>query len=96
MNNTIGYNLFTTRDAKFHSAIKQPVASAYGFKSALEFEPIVDDCTNLMVRRLDEDIVQSKDKKACNLSEWMQYCQSSIRNQSNPRPLADFWQMHST
>lgn len=72
----IGYNLFTTRDAFFHAALKQPVAGAYGFKSALEFEPFVDECIVAMVRGLEERIVQSKEKKACDLAAWMQYCSS--------------------
>ncbi|KAI0442804.1 cytochrome P450 [Xylaria telfairii] len=69
----IGYNLFTTRDAVSHSTLKQPVAAAYNFKSALEFEPIVDECIETIVTRLDKIIVQSKTKKACDLGEWMQY-----------------------
>ncbi|KAJ8119749.1 hypothetical protein ONZ43_g3370 [Nemania bipapillata] len=69
----IGYNLFTTRDATTHSMLKQPVATAYSFKSALEFEPIVDECIETMVTRLDEMIVQSKTKKPCDLGAWMQY-----------------------
>ncbi|RYP44790.1 hypothetical protein DL768_008781 [Monosporascus sp. mg162] len=71
--NTIGYNLFTTRDAQYHSALKQPVASAYGLKSALELEPIVTDCITTFVRRLDEEMVQSKGEKACDLAAWLQY-----------------------
>ncbi|KAH8202691.1 hypothetical protein TruAng_003177 [Truncatella angustata] len=71
--NTIGYNLFTTRDAHYHSAIKQPVANAYGMKSALEFEPIVDDCIVKFVRRLDDETMGPKGKKACDLAAWMQY-----------------------
>ncbi|KAK0723551.1 cytochrome P450 [Lasiosphaeria miniovina] len=69
----IGYNLFTTRDPAYHAALKQPVAAAYGFKSALEFEPIVDQCIETMVRRIDELIVQAKVRKACDLAGWMQY-----------------------
>ncbi|KUI69397.1 Pisatin demethylase [Cytospora mali] len=69
----IGYNLFTTRDAAFHAALKQPVATAYGFKASVEFEPIVDECIEAMVRGLDERIVQSKEKQACDLAAWMQY-----------------------
>lgn len=72
--NKIGYNLFTTRDPAFHAALKQPVAAAYGIKAAVEFEPIVDECIETMVRRLDEKMVQSKEKKACDLAAWMQYC----------------------
>lgn len=94
MGKTIGYNLFTTRDAQYHSTLKHPVASAYGFKSALEFEPIVTDCINTFVRRMDEDMVQSKEKKRCDLGAWMQYCKLPMC-----RGCFDFgltWQMHST
>ena len=66
--------MFTTRDAPYHAATKQPVANAYSLKSAIEFEPIVDDCITTFVRRLDEEMVPSKAKKACDLSAWMQYC----------------------
>ncbi|RYP08952.1 hypothetical protein DL764_001563 [Monosporascus ibericus] len=76
--NTIGYNLFTTRDAQYHSALKQPVASAYGLKSALELEPIVTDCITTFVRRLDEEMVQSKGEKACDLAAWLQHCQHHV------------------
>lgn len=75
MGNKIGYNLFTTRDAHFHSEIKQPVASDYGFKSSLEFEPIVTECITAMVKRLEEDFVQPRQKKECDLGAWMQYCE---------------------
>lgn len=76
--NKIGYNLFTTREPALHTALKQPVAHAYGIKSALEFEPIVDECIETMVRRLDEEFVKTKIRRPCDLAAWIQYCRSHI------------------
>ncbi|PSR79888.1 cytochrome P450 [Coniella lustricola] len=71
----IGYNLFTTRDAAYHSALKKPVAAAYSLKAALEFEPIVDECIEAIVRHLDEYVIKGdkKNKKAWDMAAWMQY-----------------------
>ncbi|CZT12472.1 hypothetical protein WAI453_008911 [Rhynchosporium graminicola] len=70
--NTIGYNLFTSRDHQFHVSIKQPVAAAYGRANMIEYEPIVDSCIVKFVQRLIEEF-DTKERVPCDLGSWFQY-----------------------
>ncbi|KAJ6257452.1 Cytochrome P450 monooxygenase [Drechslerella dactyloides] len=61
-------NLFNTTNEEFHHRIKKPVARAYAMSSIVEYEPFVNDTTDLFLRRLDELSGQEID-----FSAWLQY-----------------------
>lgn len=46
-------SLFNTRDERYHSMCKKPIANAYSMSNMVEFEPLVDSTTSLLMTKLD-------------------------------------------
>ncbi|KAL2422085.1 Cytochrome P450 monooxygenase cicH [Exophiala dermatitidis] len=46
-------SLFNTRDERYHSMCKKPIANAYSMSTMVEFEPLVDSTTSLLMTKLD-------------------------------------------
>lgn len=46
-------SLFTALDERYHTSIKRPIATAYSMSTIIEFEPLVDSTTALLMSRLD-------------------------------------------
>ena len=45
--------MFSIIDPVGHKDLKRPVGSAYALSSLLDFEPLTDDCTQILERKLD-------------------------------------------
>ncbi|KAL2438169.1 Cytochrome P450 monooxygenase cicH [Exophiala dermatitidis] len=46
-------SLFNTRDERYHSMCKKPIANSYSMSTMVEFEPLVDSTTSLLMTKLD-------------------------------------------
>lgn len=46
--------LFSTPDEDYHAKIKRPIAQAYSMTALVDFEPLIDSTTDLLVQSLDE------------------------------------------
>lgn len=57
-------------DESQHSATKRPIAPAYSLSTLIEFEPLVDSTTAVLLSRLDEF---EKDHAVVDLSLWLQF-----------------------
>lgn len=62
-------SLFTTLDEKYHQTYKRPIANAYSMSTLVEFEPLVDSTTRLLLQRLDEFV---ESKSVVDLGVWLQ------------------------
>ena len=47
-------SLFTALDENCHTSIKKPIATAYSMSTMIEFEPLVDSTTSLLMSKLDD------------------------------------------
>lgn len=47
-------SLFTALDENCHASIKKPIATAYSMSTIVEFEPLVDSTTSLLMSKLDD------------------------------------------
>lgn len=63
-------NLFSTRDERFHSDQKRPIASAYSMTAMLEIEPAVDSCTEIFLNQIRKMI---DNHQPIDLGTWLQY-----------------------
>jgi len=45
--------IFSVRDEKKHRDIKRPIAAAYSMSTMKELEPMNDECSAILVRKLD-------------------------------------------
>jgi len=53
-------NLFTERDNTVHATMRRPVAQLYSLTNLLAYEPAVDTCNSILLRRLRELAVSEK------------------------------------
>lgn len=63
-------NLFGERDPARHKAMRRKVAPIYSMSSMVSYEPYVQNCIELLAKRLDEF---SEAERTINVGEWMQY-----------------------
>ena len=62
-------SLFTTLDEQYHQTYKRPIANAYSMSTLVEFEPLVDSTTRLLLQRLDEFVSAGS---VVDLGVWLQ------------------------
>ncbi|KAF2131728.1 pisatin demethylase [Dothidotthia symphoricarpi CBS 119687] len=63
-------NLFSTRSFATHATLRRPITSLYSTTHLLSYEPAVDNCNNLLLRRLSE---YAREKKDFDVRELMQF-----------------------
>jgi cytochrome P450 len=63
-------NLFSTRDPQYHRDQKKLVANAYSMSALIEMESSVDDCTKLLLSKMEP---YAQTRTAVDLGEWLQY-----------------------
>ena len=63
------YHLFSIQDTSYHASLKKTIAGLYTKSAVRDFEPHIDNCTMLLMRRLSEI---SRDTTAVvNISLWL-------------------------
>ncbi|EQB54556.1 cytochrome P450 [Colletotrichum gloeosporioides Cg-14] len=63
------HNLFSARDRTVHGLMRRKVASMYSMSTIKSYEPYVDSCVALLLKRFDEF---SESGKTFDLQQWMQ------------------------
>jgi cytochrome P450 len=61
-------SLFTTRDPAHHKALKRPVAGKFSMTSIRTMEPLVDECSEIFLRSMEDLEGQMVD-----LGAWVQW-----------------------
>ncbi len=64
------YNLFSEPSISVHANVRRPLAQLYSQTTLLSYEPFVDTCNTILLKRLEE---YAQDGKALNVRELMQY-----------------------
>jgi hypothetical protein len=62
--------IFSVRDEKAHRVVKRPVANAYSIASLKELEPMNDDCSEILIRKLAR-IADTGD--SVDLGKWLHW-----------------------
>ena len=60
--------VFSIRDEDGHKSLKRPVANAYSMSSLVELEPLVDQCSAILQKKLDGIV-----NKPFDLGVWVQW-----------------------
>lgn len=63
-------NIFAQRDIKMHSASRRRYANLYAMSSLVGYEPYVDNCIDILDRRL---ALGAKDGASMDLGRWFQF-----------------------
>ncbi|KXH44933.1 hypothetical protein CNYM01_07071 [Colletotrichum nymphaeae SA-01] len=63
------HNLFSARDRAVHGLMRRKVASMYSMSTIKSYEPYVDSCVALLLKRFDEF---AESGEAFDLQQWMQ------------------------
>ncbi|KAJ4330854.1 hypothetical protein N0V95_009987 [Ascochyta clinopodiicola] len=64
------YNLFSEPNISSHAKIRRPIAQLYSQSTLVSYEPFVDTCNTILLKRLEE---YAKDGKALDVRELMQF-----------------------
>ncbi len=64
------HSIFTTQDQSRHRALRAGVAQKYSLSSLLRLEPLVDEVTQNLFRRMRTQLANSP---TVNLGEWLQF-----------------------
>ncbi|KAH6611813.1 pisatin demethylase [Boeremia exigua] len=64
------YNLFSEPSIAIHADTRRPLARLYSQTTLLSYEPFVDTCNTILLKRLEE---HAQDGKALDVRELMQY-----------------------
>ncbi|PSN62543.1 cytochrome P450 [Corynespora cassiicola Philippines] len=62
-------NLFTERNSRNHATLRRKVASLYSMTTLLAMESCVEECTRIMIKRMEEF---SENRKVFNMQHWLQ------------------------
>jgi cytochrome P450 len=64
------YNIFTEPSTHVHAQLRRPMAQLYSTTSLVSYEPFIDDCNNMLLKRLNDHATK---KDALDVRELMQY-----------------------
>lgn len=63
-------NLFALLDAKQHANVRRQYANVYSMSSLVGYEPYVDNCVDILCRRL---VARSSQSETIDLTKWFQW-----------------------
>ncbi|KAH8695773.1 hypothetical protein GQ44DRAFT_581812, partial [Phaeosphaeriaceae sp. PMI808] len=64
--------VFSTQDATYHAELKRTMGSPYKKKSVSGLEYHLNDCTHLLVSKMN-DIIDSGKSASVDMASWLQY-----------------------
>ncbi|KAL9609716.1 MAG: hypothetical protein Q9167_005541 [Letrouitia subvulpina] len=65
--------IFSTQNEALNSLMKRPIGKFYSLSYTLGLEPILDECIELLLNRLEQEFCGVNDKKVCDMDEWTHY-----------------------
>lgn len=65
----LNHNLFSARDRAVHGLMRRKVASMYSMSTIKSYEPYVDSCVALLLKRFDEF---TESGETFDMQQWMQ------------------------
>ena len=68
-------NIFNTQDEDWHNKYMRPIRGLWTMSKVLEYEPLIDETLNKLVKKLDARFVEGSNAgKVCPADKWLGYC----------------------